>query len=63
MHGIREFTSIITPPQCASLAVGAVRRAGSTATLTLTLSCDHRVLDGAMGAAFLRELLDTLENS
>lgn len=62
MHGIREFTSIITPPQCASLAVGAVRRAGSTATLALTLSCDHRVLDGTTGAAFLRDLKELLEN-
>jgi pyruvate dehydrogenase E2 component (dihydrolipoamide acetyltransferase) len=61
MYGVREFTSIITPPQCASLAVGAVRKHGESATLTLTLSCDHRALDGATGAAFLRDLKDGLE--
>lgn len=61
MYGVREFTSIITPPQSASLAVGAVRKHGEAATLTLTLSCDHRALDGATGAAFLRDLKDGLE--
>jgi pyruvate dehydrogenase E2 component (dihydrolipoamide acetyltransferase) len=61
MYGVREFTSIITPPQCGSLAVGAVRKHGESATLTLTLSCDHRALDGATGAAFLRDLKDGLE--
>lgn len=61
MYGVREFTSIITPPQSASLAVGAVRKEGASATLTLTLSCDHRALDGATGAAFLRDLKDELE--
>ncbi|MFN7272965.1 MAG: dihydrolipoamide acetyltransferase family protein [Gammaproteobacteria bacterium] len=61
MYGVREFTSIITPPQSASLAVGAVRKEGAAATLTLTLSCDHRALDGATGAAFLRDLKEELE--
>ena len=61
MYGVREFTSIITPPQSASLAVGAVRKEGASATLTLTLSCDHRALDGATGAAFLRDLKEELE--
>ena len=61
MYGVREFTSIITPPQTASLAVGAVSKAGASATLALTLSCDHRALDGATGAAFLRDLKDELE--
>lgn len=63
MYGVREFTSIITPPQSASLAVGAVRKEGVAATLTLTLSCDHRALDGATGAAFLRDLKDELERN
>lgn len=62
MHGIREFTSIITAPQCASLAVGAIRETSSTAVLSVTLSCDHRALDGAAGAVFLRDLKETLEN-
>jgi pyruvate dehydrogenase E2 component (dihydrolipoamide acetyltransferase) len=61
MYGVREFTSIITPPQSASLAVGAVRKDGTTSTLALTLSCDHRALDGATGAAFLRDLKQDLE--
>ena len=63
MYGVREFTSIITPPQSASLAVGAVRKDGTTSTLALTLSCDHRALDGATGAAFLRDLKQDLERS
>lgn len=62
MYGVREFTSIITMPQCASLAVGAIRSAGDAATLTLTLSCDHRAVDGATGAAFLRDLKAALES-
>lgn len=68
MHGIRQFTSIINPPHAAILAIGAaaarpvVNRGGlAIATvMTCTLSCDHRVLDGATGAEFLncfRELL------
>ena len=61
MYGVREFTSIITPPQSASLAAGALRKEGAAATLTLTLSCDHRALDGATGAAFLRDLKEELE--
>ncbi|MBU3671998.1 MAG: 2-oxo acid dehydrogenase subunit E2 [Sinobacteraceae bacterium] len=63
MYGVREFTSIITAPQCASLAVGAIRSSGDAMTLTLTLSCDHRAIDGATGAAFLRELKDALETA
>ena len=63
MYGVREFTSIITPPQSASLAVGALRKEGAAATLTLTLSCDHRALDGATGAAFLRDLKEALEQA
>jgi pyruvate dehydrogenase E2 component (dihydrolipoamide acetyltransferase) len=63
MYGVREFTSIITPPQSASLAVGAVRKDGAASMLALTLSCDHRALDGATGAAFLRDLKQDLERS
>jgi pyruvate dehydrogenase E2 component (dihydrolipoamide acetyltransferase) len=61
MYGIREFTSIISAPQCASMAVGTIRDAGSAKVLTLTLSCDHRAIDGATGAAFLRDLRDAIE--
>ena len=64
MFGIKEFTAIINPPQSAILAVGAgeeraVVREGKivAATLmTLTMSCDHRVIDGATGARFLQTL-------
>jgi pyruvate dehydrogenase E2 component (dihydrolipoamide acetyltransferase) len=62
MHGIREFSAIINPPQATMLAVGAGQRRpmenqdGSIrfATLmTVTLSCDHRVVDGVLGAQLL----------
>jgi pyruvate dehydrogenase E2 component (dihydrolipoamide acetyltransferase) len=69
MYGIDHFTAIINPPEAAILAVGAanqepVVRDGqivSRATIKLTLSIDHRVLDGATAAAFLRDLKETLE--
>jgi len=71
MSGIDEFTAIINPPGSAILAVGAVRKEVVVAEndamvvrqrMRMTLSCDHRVIDGAVGAAFLRELADMLEN-
>lgn len=69
--GIDEFTAIINPPGSAILAVGAVLREpvvnadGQLAagqTLALTLGCDHRSIDGAVGAAFLADLAKLLEN-
>ncbi|HQF86831.1 MAG TPA: dihydrolipoamide acetyltransferase family protein [Acidobacteriota bacterium] len=69
--GIEEFTAIINPPGSAILAVGEIRRqpvAGPGDALVvrplmkLTLSCDHRVVDGAVGAAFLKELKGLMEN-
>jgi pyruvate dehydrogenase E2 component (dihydrolipoamide acetyltransferase) len=57
MFGVRSFTAIVDPPQVAILAVGGV--AGGT--MTLTLSCDHRVLYGADGARFLSRLRELLE--
>ena len=68
--GIDEFTAIINPPGSAILAVGAVRKEPVVENDTVvirqrmrvTLSCDHRIIDGAVGAAFLRELADMLEN-
>jgi pyruvate dehydrogenase E2 component (dihydrolipoamide acetyltransferase) len=69
--GIDEFTAVINPPGSAILAIGAIRKepvVGKDDTITIhqrmrvTLSCDHRVIDGAVGAAFLRELADMLEN-
>ena len=70
MFGIDQFDAIINPPQVAILAVGAARErviARNAAALvakvaTLTLSCDHRVVDGAVGAAFLADLRGCLEN-
>ncbi|MDJ0656397.1 MAG: dihydrolipoamide acetyltransferase family protein [Xanthomonadales bacterium] len=69
MYGITRFTAIINPPQGAILSVGtAVRRPveadGGVAFgdfLTVTLGCDHRAIDGAMGAAFLADLRVRLE--
>jgi pyruvate dehydrogenase E2 component (dihydrolipoamide acetyltransferase) len=69
MFGIDQFTAVINPPESAILAVGAalpepvatddgveVRR-----RMRLTLSIDHRALDGATGASFLAQLKDVLE--
>lgn len=64
MFGVRQFDAIINPPQVAILAVGALEqrpvvRDGALAVgqrLTVTLSSDHRVVDGAMAAAFLTDL-------
>ena len=62
MYGIRDFTAIINPPHATILAVGAAqRRPVETADggvrfvsqMTVTLSCDHRVVDGALGAELL----------
>jgi pyruvate dehydrogenase E2 component (dihydrolipoamide acetyltransferase) len=70
MFGVRTFTAIVDAPQAAILAVGAVRRepaedaAGGVAfrdVMTLTLSCDHRVVYGADGARFLSRLRELLE--
>lgn len=71
MFGIEEFTAIINPPQAAILAVGTgvktpvVGDDGEIEVRTMmkvTLSCDHRVVDGAVGAQFLATLTDFLEN-
>ena len=71
MFGIDRFDAIINPPQVAILAVGAgadrvIARGGSVAVAkvaTLTLSCDHRVVDGAIGAQFLQALRQTIESA
>src|SRR5262249_19612154 len=62
MFDVAEFSAIINPPEGAILAVGSVRRVpvveGESVTvgrrMALTLSCDHRVMDGAMGPRFLQ---------
>jgi len=71
MYGLDRFDAIINPPQVAILAVGALRegvivRAGAAAVaplVTLTLSCDHRVVDGAVGAQFLATLKSLIEDA
>ncbi|MFE7421654.1 2-oxo acid dehydrogenase subunit E2 [Rhodococcus sp. NPDC057529] len=70
MFGVREFDAIINPPQGAILAVGAGQqrpvvvdgRVEVRTMLTVTLSCDHRVIDGALGATFLQELRRFVES-
>ncbi|MCL6536632.1 MAG: 2-oxo acid dehydrogenase subunit E2 [Armatimonadetes bacterium] len=71
MFGIEQFTAIINPPASAILAVGATKRVPvvqedgtivARPRMKVTLSCDHRVLDGAVGAQFLQTLKQVLEN-
>ena len=70
MFGIDHFTAVINPPEAAILAVGAAREEAAVrdgqltaiTTLKLTMSVDHRVLDGATGAGFLRDLVALLEH-
>ncbi len=70
MMGIQEFSALINPPEAAILAVGAVDERPVVAEgrieigyrCRMTLSCDHRVVDGATGAKFLRTLRQILEN-
>ena len=59
MFGITNFTAIINPPQAAILAVGGIN--ATTRELSVTLSCDHRVIDGAVGAEWMRTLRAYLE--
>jgi pyruvate dehydrogenase E2 component (dihydrolipoamide acetyltransferase) len=70
MYGVREFSAIINPPQSTVLAVGAAQRRpvetsdGKVRFATLmsvTLSCDHRVVDGALGAELLAALRDIVQ--
>jgi len=70
MYGVREFAAIINPPQATLLAVGAGRRAPVEAEdggvkfvsqMTVTLSCDHRVVDGALGAQLLAAFKGLIE--
>jgi pyruvate dehydrogenase E2 component (dihydrolipoamide acetyltransferase) len=69
MYGIRQFTAVINPPQAAILAVGeAIRQpvvrgdqVAIATTMTLTLSIDHRAVDGATAAGFLARLKELIE--
>ncbi len=71
MYGVREFAAIINPPQSTMLAVGAGQRRPVEAPngglafatlMTVTLSCDHRVVDGALGAQLLAAFKSAIEN-
>ncbi len=70
MMDIEEFTAIINPPDSAILAVGRIKEVvvkkadgfGVVNIMKLTMSCDHRTVDGAVGAAFLQTLKKYLEN-
>ena len=71
MFGIDQFTAIINPPEAAILAVGRSRREVEVADdgsfkvvnkMSMTMSCDHRVIDGATGARFLQTLKALIEN-
>ena len=70
MLGIDRFSAIINPPQAAILAIGNIVKkpvVGANDTIvvghrqSITLSCDHRVVDGAVGAAYLKELRELIE--
>ena len=69
MFGIDEFTAIINPPDACILAVGGISprlimnngEIKESNFMKVTLSCDHRVVDGASGAKFLQSLKDILE--
>jgi pyruvate dehydrogenase E2 component (dihydrolipoamide acetyltransferase) len=70
MFGIREFTAIINPPHAAILAVGAGEtravvndgKIEAATVMTVTMSCDHRVIDGATGARFLEQFRRFVED-
>jgi pyruvate dehydrogenase E2 component (dihydrolipoamide acetyltransferase) len=70
MFGIDQFTAIINPPEAGILAIGAIEEKpvvldGAVTTrqrLRVTMSCDHRVIDGAVGARFLQTLRRMIEN-
>lgn len=70
MYGVRQFDAVINPPQGAILAVGTARREACEAAaggvefrsrMSVTLSCDHRAIDGAVGASFLAALRKWVE--
>ena len=71
MLGIKDFTAVINPPQCAILAVGGLQTKvdendGKTVfskIISVTMSCDHRAIDGAVGARFLQTLSEIVKTT
>jgi pyruvate dehydrogenase E2 component (dihydrolipoamide acetyltransferase) len=70
MYGIEQFVAVLNPPQAAILAVGATQQRAAVAAgdvvvrpeMTMTLTCDHRAVDGAPAAAFLESVKTMLED-
>jgi pyruvate dehydrogenase E2 component (dihydrolipoamide acetyltransferase) len=70
MFGIDQFTAIINPPECGILAIGTASEqviiqdgaVGTRTVLRVTMSCDHRAIDGAVGAKFMQTLRRMIEN-
>jgi len=70
MYGIEQFVAVLNPPQVAILAVGSIEdraavvdgELGVVPTLTMTLTCDHRAIDGSEGAEFLRTVKQLVES-
>ena len=70
MYGIKDFSAVINPPQSAILAVGVgeqrpIVKNGALAigtVLSCTLSCDHRIIDGALGAEWLAVFKSLIED-
>jgi len=70
MFGIEEFTAIINPPDSCIMAIGGIKQTPIVKdgqivpgnVMKVTLSCDHRVVDGAVGSAFLQTFKQLLED-
>jgi len=70
MYGIEQFVAVLNPPQVAILAVGSIEDRAAVIdgelsvvpTLTMTLTCDHRAIDGSEGAEFLRTVKQLVES-
>jgi pyruvate dehydrogenase E2 component (dihydrolipoamide acetyltransferase) len=70
MFGIEQFTAIINPPEAGIIAIGAIEDKAVVVSgavevrkrMRLTMSCDHRVIDGALGARFLQTLRKLIES-
>ena len=67
MYGVTSFDAVVNPPMGAILAVGAIEReareeGGFASTVTVTLSCDHRAIDGALGGRLLKAIKAALED-
>jgi pyruvate dehydrogenase E2 component (dihydrolipoamide acetyltransferase) len=70
MFGIEQFVAVLNPPQVAILAVGSTEERvvvtdegfDAVPTMAMTLTCDHRAIDGAVGADFLRTVKQLVES-